>query len=293
MKRDDILNKETQIRKWISQKRSKSYICMQLSCKAGTLERYLRKLGITYQGNQGGQGHPRTSHLKPAAAYLHQGSIVSSHKLKLKLIRDGLKLAMCESCRLQTWLNQKIPLELHHLNGDRHDNRLENLQILCPNCHALTENYANRAINKSLTSIQSEIPQFVSEVEANHRPITVLVFDSQAHYTAWQAVNPELTKLIEQGHQRSTIDKRTNCLFCNQLLSTPDQDTYCSLHCFRMASRKATRPSKEELEKLVWEVPTSRIAKQFKVSDAAIAKWCRTYGIAKPPRGYWAKKILS
>ena len=58
----------------------------------------------------------------------------------------------------------------------------------------------------------------------------------------------------------------------------------------RQNIRKVERPSKEELEKLLWEKPTIKLAEQFGVSDKAIEKWAKFYGIEKPPRGYWAKK---
>ena len=48
--------------------------------------------------------------------------------------------------QLKSWLGAKIPLELHHINGDNTDNRIENLQLLCPNCHALTDNYRGKNI---------------------------------------------------------------------------------------------------------------------------------------------------
>ena len=51
----------------------------------------------------------------------------------------------CEKCGLDTWQGQPIPLEIHHINGNNTDNRLENLILLCPNCHALTNNYRGRA----------------------------------------------------------------------------------------------------------------------------------------------------
>ncbi|ABA24646.1 conserved hypothetical protein [Trichormus variabilis ATCC 29413] len=58
----------------------------------------------------------------------------------------------------------------------------------------------------------------------------------------------------------------------------------------RVLTRKVVRPSKEELEKLVWEKPTAQIGKDFGVSDKSVEKWCKAYGIDKPPRGYWAKQ---
>ena len=51
---------------------------------------------------------------------------------------------MCEKCGLRSWNDEIIPLELHHINGNNKDNSLSNLLLLCPNCHALTDNYRNR-----------------------------------------------------------------------------------------------------------------------------------------------------
>lgn len=55
----------------------------------------------------------------------------------------------CECCGLSEWLGQPITLEVHHVDGDRLNNSLDNLQILCPNCHSQTENWRGRKrINK-------------------------------------------------------------------------------------------------------------------------------------------------
>lgn len=51
----------------------------------------------------------------------------------------------CQICGLSEWHGHPIPLEIHHINGNNRDNRLENLQLVCPNCHALTEHYRGRA----------------------------------------------------------------------------------------------------------------------------------------------------
>ena len=51
----------------------------------------------------------------------------------------------CDNCGLSVWMGDAIPLEIHHINGNNTDNRLQNLQLLCPNCHARTDNYRGRA----------------------------------------------------------------------------------------------------------------------------------------------------
>ncbi len=73
------------------------------------------------------------------------GSTVQSFKLKQILYESGLKLPKCELCgwnRLSE--DGRIPLELDHINGDHSDNRLENLRILCPNCHSLQPTHRGR-----------------------------------------------------------------------------------------------------------------------------------------------------
>ncbi|RZK30588.1 MAG: HNH endonuclease [Hymenobacter sp.] len=73
----------------------------------------------------------------------------STFRLRNRLIEYGLKEAKCENCNLAEWLGKAIPLELHHANGVNNDHRLANLQLLCPNCHALTENYRGKNQRKA------------------------------------------------------------------------------------------------------------------------------------------------
>jgi hypothetical protein len=68
----------------------------------------------------------------------------SRTNLRMRLIADGLKPACCEDCGISEWRERPLPLQLHHVNGVGDDNRLENLRILCPNCHALTDNWGGR-----------------------------------------------------------------------------------------------------------------------------------------------------
>jgi len=81
------------------------------------------------------------------------------------------------------------------------------------------------------------------------------------------------------------------CLKCNKPFArkTLHDYKYCSYDCSHNSARKIERPTKDQLEKLIWEKPTIQIAKEYNVSDKAVEKWCKSYNISKPPRGYWAK----
>lgn len=82
---------------------------------------------------------------KDLSEILVKDSNFQSHKLKLRLFREGIKKAECELCG---WAEQsedgRIPVELDHVNGDRYDNRLKNLRVLCPNCHSLQSTHRGR-----------------------------------------------------------------------------------------------------------------------------------------------------
>lgn len=68
-----------------------------------------------------------------------------SAALKQRLIKEGLKEDKCEICgQLPEWNGKELVLQLDHINGDHNDNRLENLRILCPNCHTQTETFGNK-----------------------------------------------------------------------------------------------------------------------------------------------------
>lgn len=67
---------------------------------------------------------------------------VSRFTIKNWLLRE--RNYRCEGCGLSEWRKEHLVLELEHINGDRRDNRKENLQLLCPNCHSQTETFRNR-----------------------------------------------------------------------------------------------------------------------------------------------------
>lgn len=146
--RKDILLKEAEIRKWISEEEPLAEIARRLNCKIDTLYHYLQMWNIEYHGQQSKKGRNTGLFYYPATEYLGTGKFITSDHLKKKLLRDGIKEHKCECCGQTTWLNKPIPLELHHIDGDHSNNVLENLQLLCPNCHAMQDNNSGKNVLK-------------------------------------------------------------------------------------------------------------------------------------------------
>lgn len=161
--------------------------------------------------------------------YLRQGSTITSHHLRQRLIRDGIFEAKCYHCLRTEWQGNPIPLELEHVNGIHDDNRLENLTILCPNCHALTPTY--RSKNRSRSS--------------------------------------------PGPYAGRSVPKSMTCRRCG----APCVYKYCSAECVHLSQRKTARPSREELASLVATKSILAIGRQFGVSDNAVRKWLRSYGL--------------
>lgn len=94
--------------------------------------------------------------LIPLEKILVRNSTYQSFKLKKRLFQVGVKKRECEECGwAKTSADGYLPLELDHINGDRHDNRIKNLRILCPNCHSLKPTH--RGKNKKLKRRGGEI----------------------------------------------------------------------------------------------------------------------------------------
>ena len=147
--RTDLLDKKEQIMQWISEGKSKAHMARELGCNPKTINPLLKKLEIEYDGNQSGKGQSKSNgQYMNLEEYLEKSEDIQSNKVRQKLLKEGYKNHQCENCGLTEWLGQPIPLELHHKDGNRNNNTLDNYEMLCPNCHALTENYRGKNVSK-------------------------------------------------------------------------------------------------------------------------------------------------
>lgn len=93
-----------------------------------------------------GQAHTKNIGKKrtPTEKYLNNEIKITSHKLRQRLLEEHYFEPVCCCCGLTEWLGQPIPLELHHKDGNKDNNSLNNLELRCPNCHYFTETYKTK-----------------------------------------------------------------------------------------------------------------------------------------------------
>ena len=141
--RQDVIDRKSDIIVWVDKDIPKIEIARRLDCSPMTIDRYLKKWGIEYSGNKGGRGI-RDPHRKTSLELIdsiNSGKNINNSILRDRLIDDGIKEYKCEWCNATEWMGKPISLELHHKNFKHYDNNLDNLLILCPNCHSFAHKY--------------------------------------------------------------------------------------------------------------------------------------------------------
>lgn len=108
----------------------------------------------------------------PSEQFFAVGVRRNGNHLKKRLLAEGLAEARCRACGLDEWRGKALSLSLHHINGDHLDNRVENLELLCPNCHSQTDNFAGKNGHRHWRRRldRSELVP-ISEIPMRHLPV--------------------------------------------------------------------------------------------------------------------------
>ena len=110
---------------------------------------------------------------KSIEEYLKDNTPCSSNSLKKRLISEGLKQNICEICgQGPIWNGKPLALQLDHINGNHTDNCLENLRIVCPNCHSQTDTFSTKKPTKVCPDCGIEITRrstYCRKCAAKHR----------------------------------------------------------------------------------------------------------------------------
>ena len=190
----------------------------------------------------------------PLGRVMVEGSTYSRCHLKRRLLLNGSLNNVCGICGQEPlWNGQQMTLVLDHINGKRDDHRMENLRLVCPNCNSQLATTGGNANRRRRNCIKCG------------------VVISQRHAKYCRECRPKTQRGCRQSNEPN------------------------SSHKYERSPREykdgLAFPSKDSLEQLVREMPMSAIGKKYGVSDNAVKKWCKRYGILiGGMRGFWQKK---
>jgi hypothetical protein len=121
---------------------------------------------------------------RPLIEVLKENMPFQSFKLKQRLVKEGLLEDKCSLCEITHWQGQKLSLHLDHINGTHDDNRLENLRLLCPNCHSLTNTYTGK--NKKKKSLTNKAKLF-GQNSGNYPKTKKICIDCNKEIFRWKS----------------------------------------------------------------------------------------------------------
>lgn len=126
-----------------------------------TLRRDIEVFGIdtshfTGEGWRLGATKPVTPP-RPLGEVLVEDSVLNTTQLRRRLLREGLMEQRCQLCGVSEWMGKPLTIELDHINGVHNDHRLENLRMLCPNCHSQTRTFRGRNVRRQQPSKPSQL----------------------------------------------------------------------------------------------------------------------------------------
>lgn len=234
---------EEQVKEILPRCNSINHVCSCLGLRG--VEYYYKIINNIIEKNNldtshfGSLYHKVTTTAKPNNEYFTFNKRNNYSTLK-RLLRD-YKEYKCEICGISEWNGKPIRLQVHHINGNNEDNTLENLQILCPNCHSQTETYAKGEHKENIIK-------------------TSIDYSKLEKYTA--------TGNIKQ------------CEMCGKEFKPKYPHVkYCCLECSHIATRKIN-PSKEDLIAIFKKEQSFKgVGNTYNISDNAIRKWFMKYDL--------------
>ena len=232
------------------------------------------------QHSSGGKGGRRF----PLETILIENSTYSNaNGLKKRLIKEGVLENKCKECGLDpVWNHKKLTLQIEHINGNRKDNRIENLSLLCPNCHSQTETFTGKNKKLGKSDVVKKICSCGKLLRARNNSgfCTLCRTKNGIKIIRKRRIifAPNLEELKELVKTISLV-KLANKYGVNEKIIL----RFCRENGILIPNKSCLQRrfevQKEELERLVKEKSMLEVGRMFGVSDNAIRKRCKRMGI--------------
>ena len=223
---------------------------------------------------------------------LIDGSNIKSNALKEKLIECGYKERKCECCGRSEWNGKSIPLELHHINGKHDDNRIDNIQILCRNCHGQTDNFCGRNTKKKRKLVnKTHKTEYDNHINIDYlkrllitntlKNVAEELDVSIYRLKTWiKKYNLVLSQNEIEEYIKENDTKIGKCKHCGKPFIKNNHDQiFCSKACAH-AGTMVVNITKDELVSSLKEFGSFlKTGEKYGVSDKCVTKWCIRFGI--------------
>lgn len=256
-----FLEKFEDVKKLIEQKRPNAEIARFVGVKYETLKAYFAKYGINYTGNPNRKGFVHEESRVPLSKILNNEVVYSNTSLRKRLIECGLKENKCECCGITDWNGKEIKFELHHIDGNHYNNNLNNLQILCPNCHSQTDTFR-------------KAKDFIKKIKTNNDYSNIDLLEQNKRNKIKSTSKHYVIK------EKKELSKKY-CKNCGKELVGHKKE-FCGIDCYNeYRTQNSKRPSVLELIKIIekYNNNLTAIGKHYGVSDNTVKKWKTLYKI--------------
>ena len=210
-------------------------------------------------------------------------------RLKSRLVSEGRLEYKCAFCGISEWRGLPLSLHLDHENGVNNDHRIENLRFLCPNCHSQTETFTgkNKTDKEKVTFTEEQaIEALKNTPNVNQATKYIGCAEGGANWIRLKAIKNKFNIIQEDDINKPTLTEawvRSRakepklCQNCGRPLSS-NRNEICQI-CAHEKQKRCEWPTREILKEKIRTKPFLQIGKEYNVSDNAVRKWCKSYGL--------------
>lgn len=261
---------------------SMSEASQKMNLSFSTFKKWAKKYNL-YSPNRGRRGFTKergreSKNKIPLSEILVENSTYSRGRLKNRLISERKLENKCAICGLTEWNNKLIVLHLDHINGINNDNRLENLRLLCPNCHSQTLTYCrNKNKKNKLKKNEISIEIIIKTIQESSNIAQVL---KRLKLSLGERNYSKIQKIMEthniQLRNFKNLKEVYTCGDCGIQLKQPNKSMLCRT-CYEKSRRRVERPSYEQLIEEVKQLGYSGVGRKYGVSDNTIRNWIKQF----------------
>lgn len=250
------------------------YVGIKTSSSIVTLKRIISEYNLDTKMFEENKKEYRKKNAKEANTFtydiydkLRKGIKTNNHKLKNKLIEIGLKEEKCEICGITKWFGQPVKFHLHHKDGDHYNNELSNLQILCPNCHSMTDNYGVYNSDRYKENKGKYYCKICGK-ELKRKRKTGLCEECYKNNSS-----------KKEKIRKKQIRIKDICPIC-KIRYKNKESNMCSV-CYHKSREKdlSLTITRDELKMLIRKEKFINIAERYNVSYKTIGTWCKKYDL--------------